>query len=267
LSAKERSSSRENLKNRARVDALDVKIGDLKDRVSELEGVSEKVKKMKGISGTISGLHKRVDGLEKDWKWVFKNLGKAESELSDLKGKVLDNEKLSERFELNEDSMHELMKVLDDIDSKLEAAVTEKRVNSAFEELMAMIHGVKHDVETRVNELSGIVDEVRESVRRTEPHIDKTDIFKRMFVSRKEFEGLRGDLDGMEGDRKDGLEKRFVELVREAEKHIQNGRVEAARMVYGDALGVYNKIASGRSSEEMAGFLDKMNSLYSQLRD
>jgi uncharacterized coiled-coil DUF342 family protein len=260
--------SEEDLKNRARIDALDVKIGDLKDRISELEAVSEKVKKMHGFSGTISGLHKRVDNLEKDWKWVFKNVGKSESELSELKSKVLNNEKLNERFELNEEGMHELMKVLDDIDNKLDDAATEKRVDGTFEDLMAMVHGVKHDVEMRVNELNGIVEELKSSVRRSEPLVSGSqDVFKRMFVSRKEFDELRSGLENLQKSGKDELENRFDKLVQEIERHIQNGRAGVARMLYGDALEVYNKLASGRSGGEMAGFLEKMNNLYASLKD
>ena len=256
--------SGENVKDRARVDALDVKIGDLRDRVSELEKASEKVRKMSGLPATMSGIHRRLDGLEKDWKWVFKAVGKAEADLSDVKARVLDNEKLRERFELNEESMHELMKVLDDIDGKLEAAATEKRVNGAFEELMGMVHAVGADAERRITDLSASLEDLKASVRRTEPFTDKSEVFRRMFVPRKEFEGLKEELALLREGQQEGLEKRFGELVREAERHIHAGRMDAAKVVYGDALRAYRRLASGGG--ESNGMLEKMNSLYESLR-
>ncbi len=252
------------LKNEAKIESLDVKINDLKKSVEEVKDILSKVKSVKALTDMAAKIQKQINKIDEDKKFVSKTAGRIEAIFSELGNTVTELESYKEKIAFNEETMHELMKTMDEIDVRLDSMVTKDKLKKALAEINEKIDKMQINFDDKLYEMKDILETFISSMRklgdqRTEPAERITEKpkpeRKSIIVSKPKKTSPPSQ-----------PERRLEYIINTAQEYMKKGNPNAAKRLYTEALMLYTKLNTTKSKEEMKPLFEKLNTLYSQLK-
>jgi chromosome segregation ATPase len=133
-------------KMQAEMEKVNVRLKGMRESIKDNSDVLENVRDIKNLINIIKTLKEKVDKVEEHRKFTSRTAGKIEAMFADLSDKLGEFQSYKDKIEFNEETMHEIMKTTDLIESrlgetvkkddmkKLESSVDEKLSKASIEE-------------------------------------------------------------------------------------------------------------------------------------
>jgi chromosome segregation ATPase len=107
-------------KNQALIESLTTHIKQLRKDIKANSDVLENIRDIKNLANIIQTLKNKMGKIEEDRKFTSRTAGKIETMFSELSDKLGDFQSYKDKITFNEDTMHEIMKTMDMLETKLE---------------------------------------------------------------------------------------------------------------------------------------------------
>jgi uncharacterized phage infection (PIP) family protein YhgE len=216
-------------KNQAAIESLVLQAKELRKEIKANSDILEGVRDIKNVSGLVQTLKQKMGKIEEDRKFTSRTAGKIETMFSDLSDKLGEFQSYKEKIGFNEETMHELMKVVDMLETRFDENAKkddvkriEGSVDERFERARTEVDDKLYDIRNLIDDLltalkEGGIKGVLERVGRVN--------LERTFATKSDVEEIRAKLDK--------LREATSQTVREKQREFAKKRPKAT-----DALGI-----------------------------
>jgi len=186
-------------KNQATIEALAVQIKQLRKDIKANSDVLENIRGIKEMSGVVQTLKEKMGKIDDDRKFTSRTAGKIETMFSDLSNKLGEFQSYKDRIAFNEETMHEIMKVVDTLETRFDETTKKddlKKLEGSVEE---RFERVRTEGDDKLYELKKLVDSLLTALKESGMKGIMESVGKsrldRMFATKDDLEEIGAKLD------------------------------------------------------------------------
>jgi chromosome segregation ATPase len=186
-------------KNAAMLESLDLKVKEIRKGIKSNANVLEDFRDMKNLMKLIQSLKEKVGKVEDDKKFTSRTAAKIETMFSDLGNKLAEFQLYKDKIAFNEETMHEIMKTVDAIETRVQEIVKKddiKRMEDSIDERFGTVNTA---IDDKVYDVKKLLDELLTGLKNAgiKGVLESTGRSKleEMFATKNDVDELKAKLD------------------------------------------------------------------------
>jgi chromosome segregation ATPase len=256
-------------KNLAQIEALGVQVKQLRTEIKENSKALENIRDIDNLIKVMKSLQEKVTKVGEDRKFTSRTAGKIETMFSDLSEKLGEFQNYKEKIAFNEETMHELMKAVDVVETKMQELVKKDDLKKLEDSLTENVEKVKTMEDDKLHEIRSLLDDLLTSLKEGGMNevlkkVGRVNLEK-MFVTREEIGLIKKSLGKLRNDTGRTAIEKERELVDRPRKKIPEApaRESVSRM----EEEAREEDAPPSSESPVMGIKDRIYSLIGQAED
>lgn len=150
--------------NEAKIESTEEQIDVLQNRIKKINNKLKGIKDIENLTKFEKKINDKLDEAEENKEYIERKAGRIEDMFSELSDKLNKFESYTDKIDTNKETMTELMRTVDKIDVQMENSADEDNLDELEEELKEEINSLKTDTESKVYEMSDLLDELMENI-------------------------------------------------------------------------------------------------------
>lgn len=209
-------------KNLAAIESLNMQVGQVKEDIKANKKVLESLRDVKGLTELIGNLREKVDKVEDDRKFTSRTAGKVETMFSDLAGKLAEFQSYKDKIAFNEETMHEIMKTMDSIETSLQESVRKDDIKKFHDSVEENFSKVDTRIDDKLYDIRNLLDELltglkKAGVKGVLESVGKSRL-QEMFATKDDMEEIKARLGALRDRTMDMAKEKQDDFRREIEE-------------------------------------------------
>jgi chromosome segregation ATPase len=209
-------------KNQALIESLVTQIKQLRKDIKANSDILENVRDIKNVSSVVQTLKRKMSKIEEDRKFTSRTAGKIETMFSELSDKLGEFQSYKDKISFNEDTMHEIMKTMDLIETKLEEASKKddlKKLESSIDE---KFERARTETDDKFYDVRNLIDDLLTALKNAGikgvlEKVGKVNL-ERTFATKSDVEEIKVKLETLRGATVETAREKQREFAREKPK-------------------------------------------------
>ncbi len=173
----------------------------LRVTVKDNTDILESIKDIKNLLNIINTLKDKVGKVEEHRKYTTRTAGKIEAMFAELSGKLAEFQGYKDKISFNEETMHEIMKAVDILETRLTEAARKDDLKKLEDSVDDKLEKTTTEVDDKLFDLRKLFDELLEGLKEAgiKSVLEKVGRsgLEKSFASRDDLEELRQRLDSL----------------------------------------------------------------------
>ena len=217
-------------RNQAAIESIGLQLKEMRKEIKANSATLDGIRDIRNVSRIVQELKQKMDKVGEDRKFTSRTAGKIEAMFSDLSERLGEFQKFKDKISFNEETMHELMKTMDMLETRFEETSKkddlrklEGSIDERFERMNTGIDDKLYDTRKLIDELltalkEGGIKGMLEKVGRAS--------LERTFATKSDMEEIRAKLDRLREATMEAAREKEMEFGKES---VMAGRPPAVR--------------------------------------
>lgn len=255
-------------KNQALIESLTTHIKQLRKDIKANSDVLESIRDIKNLANIIQTLKNKMGKIEEDRKFTSRTAGKIETMFSELSDKLGDFQGYKDKITFNEDTMHEIMKTMDMLETKLEETSKKDDLKKLEGSMDEKFERARTETDDKFYDVRNLIDDLLAALKNAGikgvlEKVGKVNL-ERTFATKSDVEEVRTKLES--------LREAAIETAKEKQREFAREKPKPERVIPEAPLREVPKQTPAQAQQAgqvspVLGIQDKVDSMIDQAEE